>query len=378
MKVFVKRIGKRITHRPLLSFLLALVVLFVIIFVSNKIRSQHDVLSEIPLTEKIVSTVRVDNGQYADLSGHVEKDGVVTIVAGVSGIVHGLYVNDGQMVYAGQRIAYFSDTYSGGSSAAVGYQIAQRQAQASNETFDKTMGIIDDQRDDVKKTDDLAAEIARKQYTIQKRLAESDHEIAQLQQKQAAIMSAMYAPVSPFTGSVDHVFVSRGETVNPGDKIAAINADEQSVKISVKLSPALARSVDVTRPSVITVDSQKIEVLPQNLSRGVADEQSYVLTFTVDEQYIDLFEHNAYVPIAVAIETFTSDANKILMPLDAVRIMSDKTVLFVVEDGRAVPKEVQKGEIVGGFIFVSGDLAPGDHVIVDRNVFDGDRIMTEQ
>lgn len=378
MKKMIRKIGNFIQKHAFLSFFIALLILFAIIAISSKIRTQSDDIVGKEVPSKIVETVRVNDGQYTELSGKVEKDGVITIIAHVPGIVHGLYVEDGQAVNVGQRIAYLSDTYAGGSTAAVGYQIAARQAQTQDETFDKRVGIIEDQRDDVKKTNDLEATIARKQYTIQKRNTELEHDVVKLQQTQAAIGAARYAPVSPFAGVVDHVFVSRGETVNVGDRIAVVNADDQSVNISVNVSPALAGVIDVTQPSIISISGEKINVLPKNLSRGIADDQSYVLTFSVDEKYVDIFENNEYVSLRVPIETQSLDANELLIPLDAVRLMSDRTVVFVVEDDIARPRDVVRGEVVGGFIFVQGEFEPSDEIILNRNVYDGDSVITEE
>lgn len=370
----MKKIGRGIIKRPLLSFVGALLVLFLIIFVSDRLRMQTDDVVEQEVPVKMVETVRADNGQYAELSGRVEKDGVVTVIAHVSGIVHGLYVEDGQEVRKGQRIAYLSDTYGGGSSAAVGHQIAARQSQSQDETFEKRMSTIDDQRDDVPKKDDLESAIARKQFTLEKRSAELDFDLTKLQEKQAAVSAARYAPVSPFTGVVDHVFVSRGETVNVGDRIAVVNADDQVISVSVNISPSLAGVVDVARPSKIFADGQEIEVLPRSLSRDVADDQSYVMTYVIAQEHADLFVHNEFVAINIPIEVQSDSARGVLVPLDAVRLMSEGSVIFVMENGVAHPKSVTTGEVVGGFIFVDGDIAPEDEIILNRNVFDGDHV----
>lgn len=372
-----KNFGKMVARYPIFSFIIALFVLFALIFASNKIRSQHDVAVFDGANTKVVEVMRVEDGQYTELSGQVEKDGVITITSRVSGIVYDVYVEDGQDINTGQRVAYFSDTYGGGNSAAIGYQIAARQTQNSDEIIDKTMSILDDQRDDVSKTGSIEEEVERKQYTIQKRNTEANHEITQLTERQAAVNAAMYAPTSPFTGVVDHVFVSKGETVSFGDKIAAINADDQTVDISVNLSPELASIVNVSQPSIVNANGQSIEVMPKNLSRGVANDQTYILTFAVDQQYIDLFEHNEFVSIKVPVESHSGDKEGVLVPLDAVRLMSDKTVLFVMNGDVAEPREVQSGEIVGGFIFVNGDISSGDNIILDRNVFDGDPVTIE-
>lgn len=378
MSLVTKNIVLFIARRPFLSFVLGLFVLFAIIFASSKMRAVDEVSIDQGIGEKVVDTVRVGDGRYTQLSGKIEKDGIVTIVAQVSGIVHGIYVDEGQTISTGQQLMYLADTYGGGSSAAVGYQIATRQSEGQDETFDKQESVIDDQRNDVPKTDNVNASIARKQFTIQKRNAELAYDVTKLQQKQAAVGAARYAPTSPFAGTVDRVFVSRGDTVGLGQRLAVINGDEQRVNLTVNISTSLASMIDVTQPSVIMVGDQKIEMLPQYLSRGIADDQSFVLTYVINQQYTDLFVDNSFVDVSVPVETQVSDEHKILIPIDAVRLMSNKAVIFVVEGGIARSRAVVSGDIVGGFIFVSGEIAPDDHIIIDRNVFDGDPIIVAQ
>lgn len=378
MRSITKKIFVFIAHRPFLSFIFTLLALFAIIFVSSKLRAVDDVVTNQKIGEKVVDVVRAGDGQYTQLSGKIEKDGVVTIVAQVAGIVHNIYFDEGQKIVAGQQLMYLADTYGGGSSAAVGYQIATRQSEGQDATFDKQESVIDDQRDDVPKTDSVSASVARKQFTIAKRNAELAYDVTKLQQQQAAVGAALYTPTSPFTGTVDRVFVSRGDTVSFGQRLAVVNGDDQKVNITVNISTSLADMVDVTRPSVIMVGDQEIDVMPQYLSRDIADDQSFVLTYVIDQQYAELFVDNSFVDISVPIEMQISDMHNVLIPLDAVRLMSDKTVIFVVEDGFARSRDVVPGDIVGGFIFVSGDIVSDDHIIIDRNVFDGDPIIVAQ
>jgi len=377
MKKMIKKSGDFIQRHELFSFFVALGILFIIIFLGSKMRIQSDDVSVQQVTQKNIETMRVGDKQYAQLSGKIEKEGIVTIIAHVPGIVHNIYVSSGQVVGVGQKIAYISETYSGGNTSAVGYEIAARKSQTQDETFDKKIGIIDDRRDDVRKTNDIDATVVRKQYTIQKRNTELEFDITELQQKQAAIGAARYAPVSPFKGIVDRIFVSRGDTINVGDRIAVINADNQSMRMTVNLSPALARVVDVSQQSIIFVDGQEINILPQNISRGVADNQSYVMTYDIDQKYAQSFIDNEYISISIPMETWLLSRDEMLIPLDAVRLMNDDTVVFVVEDGVARSKIVISGGIVGGFIFVQGDINDGDEIIINRNVFDGDSVVAK-
>jgi multidrug efflux pump subunit AcrA (membrane-fusion protein) len=375
MARFRKKTARFITQHPLISFGLSLSVLFAIIFVSNAIRSQNDEDVQLINVAKKVQTMPMANGKYAELSAKVEKDGVITIHATAPGIVHDIYVEEGQNIRNGQSIAYLSDTYGGGNSADVNYQIAARQSETQNETFEKRIGIIDDQRDDVSKTNDLTAEIMRKQFTLQKRETELNFDLVKLQEKQAAVNAARYRPTSPFTGVVDRVFIARGDTVSVGDRIAVINADEQTIDIIANMSAKLASIIDINKPSILYYDGEQIEISPRYLSRGAADEQSYVLTYSLSSDYLDRFIDGEYVIISVPIDSYIRDNSEFLVPLDSVRFMSDKNIIFVMEGDVARAREIEVGEIVGGYVFIRGEITEQDLIIVNRNVFDEDPII---
>jgi len=146
------------------------------------------------------------------------------------------------------------------------------------------------------------------------------------------------------------------------------------MQMVVNVSPSLASVVDVSSPSVMSVDGQEISVFPQNISRGIADDQSYVLTYDIDQKYADLFVNNEYVEVFIPIETKAQSENEILVPLDAVRLMNEGSIIFIVENDIARSRVVTTGEVVGGFIFVKGDISENDSIILNRNVFDGDRV----
>ncbi|PID51929.1 MAG: hypothetical protein CR972_04460 [Candidatus Moraniibacteriota bacterium] len=374
---YIRGIQEKIQQRPFVFFMI-LVVICVIIFVIGRrafvVEYKNVTHDDAP---KVVTTFQIDRPVYTELSGKVTKDGVVTVVSHVGGIIHKVYVDNGSTVRFGQKIAYISDTYTGANRADVAYQISQEHVTNSDETYAKKMSIIDDKRDDVNKTDSLTSEIARKQYTIQKRDMELSREVTLLQKKNAAIAASLYRPKSPFSGVVDYVFVSRGDTVHPGDKIVTINAQEKIVTISVHISTALAAMIDVSQPSVITVEDQKIELLPTHLSEDVADDQSYVLTFTVPEEYSDVFNHNEYVSLSVPVQVMSEGNNGVLLPVDAVRLMNNKSVIFIAVGDTAHAMEVTRGKVVGSFIFVQGDVSRDMRVIVDRNVYDGDHIVCD-
>lgn len=376
MTNLMKKISVLISRYPLVVLLIALGIIYGVILISIFLRTDTENDDVYSIGAKKVQAIRMHDSRYATVYARVDKDGEVMIVSQTSGIVSDVHITDGQKVARGQRMIQLTDTYGGGNSAAIAYKIAERQNALQRETFEKNMSIVDDQRDDVSKTDDKASSIERKQFTIQKRNLEAQRDIVQLQQQQAGISAALYAPVSPFHGVVDHVFVSRGDMINPGDKIAAVNADSQQTRLVTNVSATLANVIDVNVPSKIRIKDEWVEILPQHLSRGLADEQSYVMTYEIPEELGTQLVNNAYVEIMIPLEK--NDSSWTLMPIDAVRLMNNATVIFVVDGDRARSIAIESGSVVGGLIFVRGDIDPEARVIVDRNVFEGDQIIVQE
>lgn len=373
MNKVTKKVGEFIKSHPMISFLFSLLIIFVIIFISSKFRENVSEDFETGDFAKKVSTIQVKDKQFVNLSGQIEKDGVITIYAQTPGVVNNVYFEEGEKIKKGNKIIYIADNYSGSNSASVAYQIAERQVQNQNETFEKQIDIISDQKDDVKKTNSTDAKIARRQYSIQKRNTELQYDLTNLQKQQAAISTLSHTPTSPFAGTVERVFVSKGEMISAGSKIAVVNSDDKKVSVEVKISPALASVIDVESASTIKIGDEEVEVLPTYLSKSEVDNQSYVVIFDLDEKYIDKVVNNEFVDLSIPVNVSVAEG-EFLLPFDSVRLMSDGAIVFVLENGVAKARKIETGEVVGNFIVVRGGIGENDLIITDRNVFDGDRV----
>lgn len=373
MKKFIKEIGEFIKKYPMGSFFISLAILLVIIIIGNKIREVKGVEEvEVELMKK-VSTIQIKDKQYVNLSGQVEKDGVVTIFSQISGVINKVYVEEGFQIIQGKSIAYIADNYSGGNSASVVYQMANRQMQTQDETLEKQLDAIDYQKKIANKIDGKEGRIARRQATIQKRNAEMQYDLTMLQKKQAAINVSYHTPTSPFTGTVERVFVTKGETINAGSKLAVINSDEKELSVVVNISASLASVIDVESPSILSIGDEKVEVLPTYLSKSEVDNQSYVVIFNLEDKYIDKVANNEFINISIPVNAQMSE-NEIIIPLDAVRLMNNKSVVFILEEGVVKSRDIVTGDVMGNFIVVYGGISEDDLIILDRNVFDGDRV----
>ncbi len=373
MKKISKKVGDFIKKYPMGFFFVSLVILLIIIIIGNKIREVKDIEEVKTESIKKVSTIQIKDKQYVNLSGQVEKGGVVTIFSQISGVINKVYVEEGSEINQGKSIVYIADNYSGGNSASVAYQIAERQVQNQDETIERQLKVFNDQRKVARAIEGKAGKIARRQATIQKRNTEMQYDLTILQEKQAAINVSYHTPTSPFTGNVERVFVKKGETVNAGSKIAVINSNDKELSIAVNISSSLASVIDVENASILSIGDEQIEIFPTYLSESEIDNQSYVVIYELEDKYIDKVANNEFIDISIPVNAQVSE-NEIIIPLDAVRLMNDKSVVFILEDGVAKSREVTTGDVMGNFIVVYGGIGEDDLIILDRNVFDGDRV----
>jgi len=72
-------------------------------------------------------------------------------------------------------------------------------------------------------------------------------------------------------------------------------------------------------------------------------------------------------------------ANSILpfVPIDSVYQSNFGSFLYVLENGRAMVREVKLGEVYGQFVMVKEGLLDSDLVILDRSVIEGDKIKVK-
>jgi hypothetical protein len=66
------------------------------------------------------------------------------------------------------------------------------------------------------------------------------------------------------------------------------------------------------------------------------------------------------------------------VPIDIIHQLQDSSYVYVVEDGKAVAKEVQLGVIYGSQVQVLEGLESGQAVIMNRNVIEGDRVIVKE
>ncbi len=152
-KTFIKK-------RPMASFFVALLILFVAIIANSLISSKSAEPASEPQPKK-VEVYKIGEAPKVSFSGMVEKEGVVQIVAQMPGIVSSVNVFEGEEVARGRVIIELANNYTGGSTASVQRQIAGAQYKNVKDTYDAQKELLSKQREVANKTRENSDELRR-------------------------------------------------------------------------------------------------------------------------------------------------------------------------------------------------------------------------
>lgn len=141
-----------VRRRPFLSFLLALLLLFVLIAASNFLTPKKEETTK-PERVKYVQIYDIGSTPKITLQAKVEKDGVIKITALTGGVIQSINVTEGDIVQKGANLVNMSANYQGGNAASIQSQIAQKQYQNTKDTLDIQKDTIRLQRELAEKTE---------------------------------------------------------------------------------------------------------------------------------------------------------------------------------------------------------------------------------
>lgn len=132
--------------RPVTSFIVALIVLFLVIFLSN-ILNRPKTENPVQTSPRAVSFYNIGQTPYATFQAKIEKTGVIKIAALSGGVIQAIFVTEGDNIQKNTQLFTLSSNYQGGNAAALQAQIAEVQYKNVLDTFDEQNAIILKQRD---------------------------------------------------------------------------------------------------------------------------------------------------------------------------------------------------------------------------------------
>lgn len=219
----------------------------------------------------------------------------------------------------------------------------------------------------------ISRDIAQKQLDIQEKAINLARETSTLSLKMAQVQEAAYFPSAPFAGVVERVYVTPGQSVNPGTPLLVLHG-AQKLKLVVKVPRNIAQQASMVEESVIHIGEITIKQVPTYISTEATDGDLYSIDFVLPEEFQNKVTNNEYLSVDIPVGMAQTSAVIPFIPIDSVYQTESDAYIFVDKKGKAQVQKIQLGLVMGSYVEVKSGLSSGDNVILSRNVIAGDHI----
>ena len=222
--------------------------------------------------------------------------------------------------------------------------------------------------------DALQAQVNQAQISYQQ--AQEQLQQAQISYQQAESGLSNTVVTSPMTGVVSALNVKQGQIAASGQPAATIvNMDTVYIRINVVENVVNSlmegQEVQISVPAAFDgyIDSVIDFVSPS------ADPMSKLYEVRV---YVDNTQYGIRSGMTGTVKlNLESEEDVIVVPSDAVIDKDDKQVVFVVQEDKAVEKEVRTGLDTGEMIHIISGITEGDEVIVEGQQYVSDGVTVK-
>lgn len=182
---------------------------------------------------------------------------------------------------------------------------------------------------------------------------------AEVALRRAEINLARTEVKAPFTGRVVSQETQVGEFANPGTEIVRL-VDTHKLEVTARAPASLARNISPGETIKVANGPDILEGVVRAVV-PVGDERSRML-----ELRLELPETSWYIGSAVRVSLpATAPRMVTAVPRDALVLRADRVSVFVIgEDNTAKRIDVELGAAEGDFIEVTGEINPGDSVVI--------------
>jgi RND family efflux transporter MFP subunit len=329
---------------------------------------------------EITPLVEVQELEGEPFTTHIEATGTALaaresyLSCPVPGRIEEILVERGEAVEEGQVLVKLDQQ---------GYRLGLQQAQAS---LSSASSQVEQVEQELGKLESLyekgavaKAEIER--LETQKKGASAQLDAAAAGKKQARKALDDSVLRAPYDGVITDIYHEVGEhaTAMPPTMLAKI-VDAESLEVQVFLPEDASPHVEVGTEAEVTIESADLTVTGEVIF--VSDviqpvTHNFELRVRLDNSS-GAIKAGAFARVSLVRESLES---AVLVPITSVRRDgSDTPFVFVVDEGRAVRKDVVLGEQVGSRVFVAEGLAPGDVLVTagHEDLVDGKKVKIEK
>jgi multidrug efflux pump subunit AcrA (membrane-fusion protein) len=204
-------------------------------------------------------------------------------------------------------------------------------------------------------------------------------EISGLNLTLARISESLMYPASPVNGTVERIYVSVGQNINPGTILATITGTKNTATAIVSVSREIDGKISQLEPSIAYIGGDQVELTPKYVSNEPTEGSFNSILYTIPEPQADRLANGSSITIDIPVGSAEAASTIPYIPLDAVFQTQSEAYLFVASGsaGTQMSAESRKiilGPVYGAYVEVTDGLNKGDQIILDRSVIDGDRI----
>ena len=297
--------------------------------------------------EKLVIPVEVSNVSRGDISAYyantatLEAEQEATIVSKVRGIVREIYVEEGEMVKAGQVIAKIEDDQ---------YRIEAARAKA---TLDRLQNDFNRNKELYEKNLIAAEAYQNSQYEYESQKAA--YELAQLNLEHTSIKS-------PISGVISERFVKVGNMIGTDQQVYRVT-DFNPLQAILHIPEHEMAKIRKNQKAELRVDALPNQTFAGHVERisPVVDSQTgtFKVTVYIDETK-DMLRPGMFGRVKIVYDT---RQNTRMIPKSAVMSEDLAQSVYVIKDSLAFKKQIQTGYTNGLNVEVVGGLEDGEMVV---------------
>ncbi len=309
-----------------------------------------------PISVTVTPARRADWVSGITATGTVASLREAKVASTLSGIVADVFVSEGQRVQQGEPLMRLRTDQLAAIAAQAAAGVAQTKAarDLAEANLQRTKSLYQPGAVSVHELDVADAQFRQTQAQLQ--LAEASLALAQIQLRDATV-------TAPFGGTITQRRVEPGEAVAPMSLVFVL-AQLDDVYAELVVPERQREGLRVGQSAVITVDA-----LPgMSLAGKIAEIQPAATissrSFTVKVRVANpqrvlrpgMFTRGT---ITVAVRP-----NVLQVPDTAVLTTAGKPIVFVVQEGKAVRREVTLGDRQNGMVEITNGLTPNEQVII--------------
>ncbi len=285
--------------------------------------------------------------------GTVEAVHQATVSAQTGGRIAELNYDVDDYVEQGSVLVRFTDAEQ---------QAAMRQAEAQ---LAEARARNTEAEEEYRRAQNLQERGLGSQRDLDRALAGRDSAKARVASAESAVAAARqrldYTTVkAPYAGIVTARHVEMGETVTPGQRLLS-GLSLERLRVAVDLPQSVA--IEVRKNPVAAVITSEGRVAPSNITLfPVADPVTNTFRARLDlpEGQFGLYP-GMFVKVVFAI----GEAERLLVPAEAVLHRSEVTAVYVITDSGVRLRQVRTGQHFGGRVEILSGVAAGETVALD-------------